>query len=142
MGIFDWITKRSPFQATINMVVKNAVKQYKNIKEDDESIVGDEIASNIWYLRYMGAKLSNKSEIRWRKYVEEEFEIKNMVDFCLSSIDIEFLVDPRNELHDLVGSKVVEGLEKNGVPSKIEDVREFQDRWFMVQMERGACGKR
>ena len=134
MRASEWIINLSPFQITISIVVKNAAKQYNKLKKKRYDLKEGEIASTLYNIRYAKAKLSRKSEMRWMKYMETEFEIKNMVDFCLSSIDIEFLVDPRNELHNMVGSKVVDGLEKKGVPVKIGDVKDFQNRWFMANL--------
>ena len=136
MGLFDRFRNLSPFQATINLVVKNAAKQYDNVQKMDESIREEEIASIIWHYRYGIAKLSDNSKIRWIKYMDAEFKIDNMVDFCLSSLDIEFLVDPMNELYDSVGSKIVEGLQREGIPSKIGDVQDFEDKWFMARLDR------
>ena len=94
MGLFSWLV--NPFQATTNMVVENAVTQYGKIKKADTSVEEGDIASVLWTHRYMNAKLSDEAERRLARYMLSGFVVRNMVDFCLGTMDIELQVDPNN----------------------------------------------
>ena len=128
MGLFSWLV--NPFQATTNMVVENAVTQYGKIKKADTSVEEGDIASVLWTYRYMNANLSDEAERRLARYMLSGFVVRNMVDFCLGTMDIELQVDPNNELHDKAASNIVQGLRKRGVPCRSEDIGEFNNRWF------------
>lgn len=128
MGLFGWLI--NPFQSTIDMVVENAATQYEKAKRADKTIEEGEIASVLWAVRYAKARLSNEAERRHGRYSLAQFEVRNMVDFCLGTIDIELSVDPSNELHSKVGAKIVEGLRKREVLCSLDDVTDFQNRWL------------
>ena len=87
----------------------------------------------MWTWRYANATLDAEGERRFLHYVESELPITTVMDFCLSSFDIEFLFSPREldsyqEAADYIGKE----LQKNGVPCFKDDISSFIKKWGML----------
>jgi len=84
----------------------------------------------MWNWRYLNATLDAEGERRLNHYLESEFPIESMMDFCLGSFDIEFLFSPKElntymEAANYMGEKLL----SSGVPSTRNDIASFIGKW-------------
>lgn len=127
MGLFKWLKNKTYSPA---LVADNAVTQYHKAKFANMGESPKEIAQVMWELRYLNARLDNESQRRFLNYVETDFPIETVIDFCLGSFDIEFLFGPSDlETYDYAANYIGKELAKNGVPCTIADIHAFVDKW-------------
>jgi hypothetical protein len=127
MRLFRWIKNKTYPPA---LIADNAAKQYrkaiyKNLGESPE-----EIAELMWNWRYLNAALDTENKWRLSHYVESDFPITTIIDFCLGSFDIEFKYGPNElEFYDYAANYIGRELQKNGVPCTMKDVESFINKW-------------
>jgi hypothetical protein len=127
MGLFKWFKNKTYPPA---LVADNAVKQYQKAKYRNLGDTPAEIAQVMWGWRYLNAKLDAKSQWRFQHYLETDFPIETIMDFCLGSFDIEFLFGPPDlDTYDYAANHIGKELAKNGVPCTTRDIHSFIDKW-------------
>lgn len=114
------------------LVADNAVTQYHKMKRNQPEYSPKEIAGILWSWRYMNAFLTTEKTKRFLSYMETEFPIETMMDFCLSSLDIEIRVSPSditvksyNRAAHYIGKELI----KNNVPFESGDIDLFTHKW-------------
>ena len=113
-----------------SLVASIAVKQYHNAKYPNMEEIGNEIPQALWLWRYANANLDAKSFERLTHYLDSDFDIITMMDFCLSTIDIEYLIGPPDtKTYYEDAEYITSELNKNGVPSFSNGVFSFVERW-------------
>ena len=127
MGIFKWLKSKTYAPAA---VADNAVKQYQKAKYGNLGESPNEIAGIMWQWRYLNATLESEGQRRLHHYIESEFPIETVMDFCLGSFDIEFLFGPPDlDTYDYAADHIRKELAKNNVPCTKSDVYSFINKW-------------
>lgn len=121
MGLFNFLKSKTYAPA---MIADNAIKKYHTYGKLVENPT--EIAQRLWDIRYYKARLDTKMEIRLSHYVQTEFPIETILDFCLGNLDIEFLVGPPElDTYENASNYIGKELAKNGVPWTEDDYPAF-----------------
>ncbi len=128
MGILRWLWKKTYPPA---MVADNAIKQYQKAKYRNMGNSPKEIAVLLWQRRYiLNRPLDSKSEPRLHHYIQSGFPIETVLDFCLSSLDIEFLFGPPDlDTYEYAADYIGKELARNNIPCTTSDVSSFIDKW-------------
>lgn len=128
MGIFNWLQKRG----LAGMIPKNAFEQYNKWRHKDSSLSESQIAQGIFYLRYVRGNpiLSQAGRARLNGYMASDFECTTLMDFCLTSLDIEGEIDPSDGNAFINTAKIInEELERFGFKVSKDHVNSFVNRW-------------
>lgn len=126
MGLVKWFKVNTYAPAK---VAENAVKQYRKASYARIGQTSEEIAHFMWEWRYANARIDLKSQQRLQLYLESRFPIQNVIDFCLSSFDIEFLFGPPDlEHYDYAANYIGQELFQNNIPCDLYDVVFFVDK--------------
>lgn len=128
MGIFNWLQKRG----LAGMIPRNAYDQYCKWKRKDSSLSEGQIAQGIFYLRYItGNPILNKAgDDRLSRYMASDFECTTLMDFCLTSLDIEGEIDPSDGNAFFNTSKIItEELDRLGFRVGNDHISSFVNRW-------------
>ena len=131
MGLFNWTRK---FRLD-GMIAQNAYTQYHKWKKMDPSSSESDIAGNIFLARYVIANsiISKEGRGKLTIYIERDFELKTLMDFCLVSLDVEGEINPSDmawffEVADLIKTE----LARLGFKSEDEDIVSFCRRWNSI----------
>lgn len=128
MGIFNWLQKRG----LAGMIPRNAYEQYNKWRREDSSLSEDQIAQGIFTLRYiMGNPILNQAgKARLNSYMASNFECTTLVDFCLTSLDIEGEIDPSDGNAFFNTAKIInEELDRLGFKVGNDHINSFVNRW-------------
>ena len=127
MGLFKYFKNKT---YPPSMIADNAIKQFYKAKYGNMGDNPGEIAQAMWLWRYASATLDAKSRRRFQHYVQTDFPIESVLDFCLGSFDIEFLFGPPElDTYDYAANYIGKELAKNGVPSTVNDYQAFINNW-------------
>lgn len=127
MRLFKWFRNKTYPPA---LIADNAIKQYQKAKFNNLGDTPKEIAEIMWSWRYINATLNAKSQQHLLQYLDAGFPIDTVMDFCLSSFDIEFYYGPHDlETYDYAAKSIGQELSQNGVPSTAKDIDFFVDKW-------------
>lgn len=127
MGLFKFFKNKTYPPA---LIATNAIKQYHKAKYGNIGETPSEIAQAMWYWRYLNATLDAKSRWRFQHYVQSDFPIESVIDFCLGSFDIEFLFGPPElNTYDYAANYIGKELAQNGVPCTVNEYHAFIDKW-------------
>ena len=130
MGLLKWFKRKTYPPA---LVADNAAKQYHKAKFGNLGESPEEIAQIMWTWRYLNATLDVESNRRYEHYLETDFPIETVVDFCLSSFDIEFYFGPPElDTYDYAADYIGKDLAKNGVPCTRRDIDQFKAKWNLL----------
>lgn len=150
MNPFRWIKNRIYAPA---LVADNAITQYHKAKDKNLSDSPKEIAAFLWDWRYANAVLNHQKRERLERYIESDFPIETMVDFCFGTLDIEILVSPvRADAFNHAAEYIVKELVKGNIPCrtyqfatddtddafdadgifKPDDMASFIEKWFRL----------
>lgn len=97
-----WIYKRG----ILGAIAKNAVGQFNKWQQKDKTLSEKEIAKNIFLLRYTNPNgvFDQYQRSKIKKYIDRDFYPENLVEFSLTSLDIEGQLGPMDKDHaKLVG---------------------------------------
>jgi len=127
VGIFKWLKNKTYAPAA---VADNAVKQYQKAKYRNLGDTPKETAEFMWRLRYLHATLDSESQKKLYDYIESEFPIDTVVDFCLGTFDIEFHFGPSDlDTYDYAADHIGKELAKNNIPCTKSDICSFINKW-------------
>lgn len=128
MGILRWLRNKTYMPG---MIGSNAVTQYHKARRSRLADSDQEIADFLWFWRYLNARAMNReNRRRLSHYVESKFAIETMMDFCLSNMDIEMLIDPTNDLFGWAAWHILQELNQGKVPALEDEINSFTVRWF------------
>jgi hypothetical protein len=114
------------------MIPRNAYEQYNKWRREDSSLSEDQIAQGIFTLRYiMGNPILNQAgKARLNSYMASNFECTTLVDFCLTSLDIEGEIDPSDGNAFFNTAKIInEELDRLGFKVGNDHINSFVNRW-------------
>lgn len=147
MNPFRWIKSKIYGPA---LVADNAITQYRKAESKKLGDSPQEIAAFLWDWRYANAMLNDQKRERLEHYIESDFPIETMVDFCLGTLDIEILVSPvKHDVFNHVAEYIVKELVKGNIPCrtyqfatddafdvdgifKPDDMASFIEKWFRL----------
>ncbi|MBT4714689.1 MAG: hypothetical protein HOB84_07950 [Candidatus Marinimicrobia bacterium] len=128
MGIFNWLQKRG----LAGMIPRNAYEQYNKWRRKDSSFTESHIAQGIFNLRYIigNPTLNQEGHTRLNGYMASDFECTTLMDFCLSSLDIEGEIDPSDGNAFFNTAKIInEELDRLGFIVGKDHINSFVNRW-------------
>lgn len=128
MGILNWLQKRG----LAGMIPRNAYDQYCKWTRKDSSLTEGQIAQGIFILRYITGNpiLDKTGKDRLSRYMSSDFECMTLMDFCLTSLDIEGEIDPSDGNSFINTSKVIsEELARLGFKVGSDHISSFVNRW-------------
>lgn len=128
MGIFNWLQKRG----LAGMIPRNAFEQYNRWKRKDSSFSESYIAQGIFNLRYIAGNpiLNQEGHTRLNGYMASDFKCTTLMDFCLTSLDIEGEIDPSDGNAFFNTAKIItEELERLGFKVDKDHISSFVNRW-------------
>jgi hypothetical protein len=130
MGLFKLFLRMTYPPA---QVAANACKQYHKAKYYTFADSPEEIPYALWTVRYSRIRLDAEGKRRMMQYAMSEFPIQTMIDFYLSSFDIEFLSAPEEiKTYGYCADYIGKALVANGVPSTRDDTSQFIEKWIQL----------
>ena len=130
MGLLRWLRSKTYLPAIVG---SNAVTQYHKAQRLGLGDSEPEIAGVLWSWRLSSISAMNR-ENKWRlsHYLEAKFPIETITDFCLSSLDIEACIDPKDVAFERAANAIGRELDEGGVPYHVGKVWWFEAKWDQV----------